>query len=125
MATGVDSLVLELSDGSSIHATPSSFGGNVAATKARAARLTVVKADPFQGCEPSSIPGSPDPASGFALIVERGGCSFRQKVAIAEKLGASTVLVAETRHSLYTNDEWGSKLKYDCNRGSAWIEVRI
>ncbi|KAL7490243.1 hypothetical protein ACHAW6_016013 [Cyclotella cf. meneghiniana] len=74
-----------------------------------------------------------DPATGVAIVVPRGECSFQRKALNAQKLGASAIIVYGTLSSRYSwnateADAGGAgmiwpedKYDYDCSHGSALI----
>ena len=57
----------------------------------------LLKGEPFDGCDPFSIPKSVlnKVQGNLIILVERGGCNFSQKVINAQKIGASAVLISD------------------------------
>ena len=58
----------------------------------------VIRAEPFDACDPLEISEKflRDIQGNFIILVERGRCTFSQKVINAQKIGASAVLISDS-----------------------------
>eukprot|EP00638_Chattonella_subsalsa_P000540 CAMPEP_0117755468 /NCGR_PEP_ID=MMETSP0947-20121206/13472_1 /TAXON_ID=44440 /ORGANISM="Chattonella subsalsa, Strain CCMP2191" /LENGTH=562 /DNA_ID=CAMNT_0005574813 /DNA_START=348 /DNA_END=2036 /DNA_ORIENTATION=- len=65
----------------------------------------------------------PGTESNFLLLVERGNCTFTQKVLNAQMNGASGVIIYNSLRGMYRGKNYGlDKTDYECGNGEGWVE---
>ncbi|EQC31729.1 hypothetical protein SDRG_10520 [Saprolegnia diclina VS20] len=121
---------------------PGQWGGNLptedAAIKTTVVSLSAVAGVPdVFGCNTSALLDSSvlkahlatfaASSQPFALMIQRGLCTFTDKAVTAQKLGATAVLVADTVESIYNTTVrenatvWDKADAYDCSQGQATL----
>ena len=104
-----------------LYASDSSFGDDIPSYSYSFYRRLVKPVGGSDGCSP----GLPDiPLKGtmqYFFLVERGNCSFQDKVEAAEGLGASGVVVYNSPRGIYGSNDYASSSDYECDNGEGYV----
>jgi len=76
------------------------------------------------GCASAiTVPPYFPPYKNFALLLERGECSYQQKAIAAQRAGAASVLIANTVRGVYGDRGHALVSDVNCEAGMAWLDA--
>ncbi len=102
------------------YTAPAAFGENLMSVQSKWLPLAVPETG-RDGC--SNVRVKDGIKSPFILLVERGKCSFASKALAAQRIGAVSLIVANTLEGIYGNrSQVENKLDYECANGKGWVK---
>ena len=61
----------------------------------------------------------------FVLLLERGKCTYKEKILQAQNVGASAVIIANTVKAMYGKNDYAATSDVNCENGEAWIKEDV
>ncbi len=107
-------------EGKGGYAAPAAFGASLLSVQSKWLPLAIPKTWK-DGC--SNVRVKDGVKSPFVLLVERGNCSFASKTLAAQRIGAVSLIVANTLQGIYGNwSQAENRLDYECANGEGWVK---
>ncbi|CAM9743448.1 unnamed protein product, partial [Phaeothamnion confervicola] len=117
---------LQINDYLTYFAAPAAFGAIVPAEDEAKYTLLTLPSGTADGCD-DATPALPEGYDGaFAVLAQRGNCSFDTKARTAQAAGAALLIVYNTLEGVYQGRGFAMETDdYECANGEGWISSPV